>query len=84
MKEVWTGFLSILRPVNQLPMHYRNKMQKICCIWQSLVLNRKFTLYGLFPSVYMSLAMITLSIIFALKNKSLLLPLKLTGRFLAL
>ena len=28
MKEVWTVFLSILRPVNQSLMHYRNKMQK--------------------------------------------------------
>jgi hypothetical protein len=28
MKEVWTVFLSILRPVNQPLMHYRNKMQK--------------------------------------------------------
>lgn len=29
MNEVWTVLLSILRPVNQLLMHYRNKTQKI-------------------------------------------------------
>jgi len=32
MKEVWTVSLSILRPVNQLLMHYRNKTQKIVAL----------------------------------------------------
>ena len=34
MRDVWTVFLSILRPVNQPITHYRNKMQKISRICQ--------------------------------------------------
>jgi hypothetical protein len=43
MKEVWTVLHSILRPVNQLLMHYRNKIQKIWHLPTLVLPTHKFT-----------------------------------------